>query len=116
MLLAVHGFDEAAIFTIHGFCQRALQDAAFEAGGDFDSELTAELSSQAELIADHSAAAISNARIHNRVLFLKTWKFFGRILEWFHGRKLAKTLAILTLLTAVIMSMTCWRSSRQASV
>src|SRR5690606_18318243 len=38
--LAVHGFDEAAIFTIHGFCQRALQDAAFEAGGDFDNELT----------------------------------------------------------------------------
>ena len=32
LLLAVHGgFDEAAIFTIHGFCQRALQDAAFEA-------------------------------------------------------------------------------------
>src|SRR5690606_21929264 len=26
--------------TIHGFCQRALQDAAFEAGGDFDNELT----------------------------------------------------------------------------
>ncbi|CDZ94812.1 exodeoxyribonuclease V subunit beta [Pseudomonas saudiphocaensis] len=40
LLLAVHGFDEAAIFTIHGFCQRALQDAVFEAGGDFDSELT----------------------------------------------------------------------------
>src|SRR5690606_6950399 len=37
--LAVHGFDEAAIFTIHGFCQRALQDAAFEAAGDFDNEL-----------------------------------------------------------------------------
>ncbi|WP_339489315.1 exodeoxyribonuclease V subunit beta [Pseudomonas sp. EL_65y_Pfl2_R95] len=40
LLLAVHGFDQAAIFTIHGFCQRALQDAAFEAGGDFDNELT----------------------------------------------------------------------------
>ena len=38
--LAVHGFDEASIFTIHGFCQRALQDAAFDAGGDFDNELT----------------------------------------------------------------------------
>ncbi|NHW00662.1 exodeoxyribonuclease V subunit beta [Stutzerimonas degradans] len=42
LLLAVHGFDEAAVFTIHGFCQRALQDAAFEAGGDFDSELAAD--------------------------------------------------------------------------
>lgn len=40
LLLAVHGFDEASIFTIHGFCQRALQEAAFEAGGDFDNALT----------------------------------------------------------------------------
>jgi len=39
VLLAVHGFDEAAIFTIHGFCGRALQDAAFEAAADFDNEL-----------------------------------------------------------------------------
>ena len=27
-----HGFDEAAIFTIHGFCQRVLQEHAFESG------------------------------------------------------------------------------------
>ena len=40
LLLAVHGFDEASIFTIHGFCQRALQEAAFEAGSDFDNALT----------------------------------------------------------------------------
>jgi len=39
VLLAVHGFDEAAIFTIHGFCQRALQEAAFEAAADFDNTL-----------------------------------------------------------------------------
>lgn len=70
-----------------------------------DSELTPELASQAELIAEHAAAAIANARTHNRVLFLKTWKFFGRILEWFHGRKLAKTLAILTIVAAVVASM-----------
>ncbi len=42
VLLAVHGFDEAAIFTIHGFCQRALQDVAFEAGSDFDNSLAAD--------------------------------------------------------------------------
>ncbi|HEX7384245.1 MAG TPA: UvrD-helicase domain-containing protein, partial [Burkholderiaceae bacterium] len=29
---ALHEFDEAAIFTIHGFCQRALADAPFAAG------------------------------------------------------------------------------------
>ncbi len=32
-------FDEAAIYTIHGFCQRILQDKAFEAGALFDTEL-----------------------------------------------------------------------------
>ncbi len=31
--------DEAAIFTIHGFCQRALSEHAFEAGLAFESEL-----------------------------------------------------------------------------
>jgi exodeoxyribonuclease V beta subunit len=30
--LALHSFDEAAIFTIHGFCQRALAEAPFSAG------------------------------------------------------------------------------------
>jgi exodeoxyribonuclease V beta subunit len=36
---ALYGFDEAAIFTIHGFCQRVLQEHAFESGTRFDAEL-----------------------------------------------------------------------------
>ena len=32
---ALQYFDEAAIFTIHGFCQRALADASFSAGLPF---------------------------------------------------------------------------------
>lgn len=36
---AVRGFDEAAIYTIHSFCQRALQENAFESGVLFDFEL-----------------------------------------------------------------------------
>ncbi len=32
-------FDEAAIFTIHGFCQRVLTEMAFESGNLFDAEL-----------------------------------------------------------------------------
>ncbi|MBT4836952.1 MAG: UvrD-helicase domain-containing protein, partial [Methylococcales bacterium] len=31
--------DEVSIFTIHGFCQRVLQEHAFESGSNFDSEL-----------------------------------------------------------------------------
>lgn len=36
--LARESFDEAAIFTIHGFCQRALGDAPFSAGQPFQLE------------------------------------------------------------------------------
>ncbi|PCJ30622.1 MAG: exodeoxyribonuclease V subunit beta [Gammaproteobacteria bacterium] len=37
--LAIQSFDEAAIFTIHGFCQRVLADFAFESGLRFELEL-----------------------------------------------------------------------------
>ena len=36
---AIRSFDEAAIYTIHGFCQRVLQDHAFECGHSFEGEL-----------------------------------------------------------------------------
>jgi exodeoxyribonuclease V beta subunit len=36
---ALHTFDEAAVFTIHGFCQRALSDTPFVAGLPFTLEL-----------------------------------------------------------------------------
>jgi exodeoxyribonuclease V beta subunit len=39
LVRALTGFDEASIFTIHGFCQRVLQDNAFESGVPFESEL-----------------------------------------------------------------------------
>ncbi len=43
---ALLSFDEAAVFTIHGFCQRVLQQHAFEVGLPFESEL---INSEAEL-------------------------------------------------------------------
>ena len=39
LLHAVRGFDQAAIHTIHAFCQRALQQAPFAAGMPFEFEL-----------------------------------------------------------------------------
>jgi len=39
LISAIQGFDEAAIFTIHGFCQRVLSDFAFESGLRFELEL-----------------------------------------------------------------------------
>ena len=36
---AIRSFDQAAIFTIHGFCLRILQEHSFESGSLFDTEL-----------------------------------------------------------------------------
>ncbi|HEY0970876.1 MAG TPA: exodeoxyribonuclease V subunit beta [Gemmatimonadales bacterium] len=36
---ALRGFDDAAIFTIHGFCSRVMREHAFECGADLDGEL-----------------------------------------------------------------------------
>ncbi len=50
---AVTRMDEAAIYTIHGFCQRALQEHAFESGAPFESEfLTEEETLRREIGAD----------------------------------------------------------------
>jgi len=44
---ALVNFDEAPIYTIHGFCQRVLAQRAFESGTLFDAEL---LTNQSELL------------------------------------------------------------------
>ncbi len=50
--LAILGFDQAAIFTIHGFYQRVLSEHAFESGMSFESELVSE---QTELLQEIAA-------------------------------------------------------------
>lgn len=44
-------FDQAAIFTIHGFCQRVLSDRAFETDELFDTELAADDSARLREVA-----------------------------------------------------------------
>lgn len=36
---AIHSFDEAAVYTIHGFCRHVLQEYAFKSGAPFEAEL-----------------------------------------------------------------------------
>src|SRR5437764_10164117 len=50
--LALQGFDEAPIFTIHGFCARVLADRAFESGAPFEAELVTDQSRFLNEIAD----------------------------------------------------------------
>lgn len=50
---ALRAFDQAGIYTIHGFCRRILHDNAFESGRLFDTELVAEVEDlKAEVIRD----------------------------------------------------------------
>ncbi|MDA1013743.1 MAG: HlyD family efflux transporter periplasmic adaptor subunit [Planctomycetota bacterium] len=70
-----------------------------------ESQPVAGLEERAEMLADHVGAAINNSIKHGRIFGLSVWKFLGHILEWFHGRKLAKTLAILGVIAVIIGAM-----------
>ncbi len=49
---ALQNFDEAPIFTIHGFCARVLADGAFATGALFDTELVTDQSRFLHEVAD----------------------------------------------------------------
>ncbi|MCA9039862.1 MAG: HlyD family efflux transporter periplasmic adaptor subunit [Planctomycetaceae bacterium] len=49
----------------------------------------------AQLLDYHVAIALNNSLEHHRIFLLPVWNFLGGIQEWFKGRKLAKTVAIL---------------------
>ncbi len=50
---AMRAFDQAAIFTIHGFCRRVLYENAFECGSLFDTELVTDQEDlKAEIVYD----------------------------------------------------------------
>src|SRR5260370_26143884 len=50
--LALQSFDEAPIFTIHGFCARVLADRAFESAALFEAELVTDQSRFLHEVAD----------------------------------------------------------------
>ncbi|WP_462323892.1 exodeoxyribonuclease V subunit beta [Desulfoplanes sp.] len=52
LTLALQGFDEAAVFTIHGFCQRVLTENAFESRETFDAELITDQNGLVNTIAE----------------------------------------------------------------
>lgn len=74
-----------------------------------ESEPAPQLEERAELLADHIGAALWNARTHGRILGRSFFKLIGRGLEWFHGKKLAITAAVLLVLAGVVAAMTLIR-------
>jgi exodeoxyribonuclease V beta subunit len=62
LALALQTFDEAAISTIHGFCQRVLQEQAFESSVPFDAELlTDERPLREEILRDFWVRTLADA-------------------------------------------------------
>ncbi len=58
-----------------------------------------------ELLSDHVSSALSNARAHERIFLLPLWRFLGRCLEWFYGRKLVKTAVALAVVAGIGLGM-----------
>lgn len=71
-----------------------------------ESEPLPQLEQRAELIADHVGAALWNARQHGRIFGLSLWKLIGRGLEWFKGRKLMISTAVLAVIAATATALT----------
>jgi exodeoxyribonuclease V beta subunit len=62
LALALQRFDEAAISTIHGFCQRVLHEQAFESSVPFDAELlTDERPLREEILRDFWVRTLADA-------------------------------------------------------
>ena len=62
---ALRDFDEAPIYTIHGFCQRVLHENAFESMGLFDTELVPdELALHSEIVQDFWRRHFYNAPVN----------------------------------------------------
>jgi hypothetical protein len=71
-----------------------------------ESEPSPQLEQRAELLADHVGASLWNARQHGRIFGLSIWKLIGSGMEWFRGRKLMITVAVLAVIAAVSAAMT----------
>jgi len=83
---ALQEFDEAAIFTIHGFCQRTLQEHAFESGVAFDAELVEKSELLERTLAHDLWARILDAEDADFVEWLRLgagrqWKFEPEALQ-----------------------------------
>lgn len=70
-----------------------------------ESEPAPELERRAELLADHVGAAMWNARTHGRIVGRSIFKLMGTVLEWFHGKKLAITTAVLLAVAGIVAAM-----------
>ncbi|MFM2217099.1 MAG: hypothetical protein RL240_1417, partial [Planctomycetota bacterium] len=63
------------------------------------------LEGRVDLVYEHAARALSNSMSHSNILFMPLWRFLDRFLWMFRGSALPRTLSILGLIGAAILSM-----------
>ena len=79
---ALTRMDEAAIFTIHGFCQRMLQEHAFESGAPFEMEfLETEQLLRSRIIEDFWRLRFYNCPEEEAAWAASLWKSPQKLLE-----------------------------------
>jgi len=84
--LALLDMDRAAVFTIHGFCQRMLREQALESGQLFDMELTADVSQvRNELVADFWRRKMYDLSLFHCSLFLEHFSSPAELYESVKG-------------------------------
>ena len=74
-----------------------------------ETEPAPQLEQRAELLADHIGAAVWNSRTHGRIFGKSVFKVVGKGLEWFHGKKLAISTAVLLVIAGIVTAMTLIR-------
>src|SRR5690606_16405329 len=70
-----------------------------------DSRMPPALQEKLDVTADHVAAALQQSITFERIFLRRTLLAIGRTGEWFHGRKLARTLAIAAAVAAVALAL-----------
>ena len=113
---ALCDFDTASIYTIHGFCLRALQDNIFESGSLYDTQL---ITDQTELLQEllddfwrmhffgESALMLSYALQHNAA------EVFKRLLKGLHGGSGVKVIPEFSAEDIAALEMTCHEAGKE---
>ena len=72
---------------------------------------------QGDIVAQHVASAIANARRHESIFLLPVWRRLGRAAGWFRGRRVWITAAILAALalTGVLLALIPWEYRVEAT-
>jgi exodeoxyribonuclease V beta subunit len=79
---ALTRMDEAAVFTIHGFCQRLLQDNAFESGAVYDPEfITSESDLRHAIVEDFWRRRLYPAPAEEAAWVLSQWESPTELLD-----------------------------------